>query len=83
MARTWQEIKRRLDEGEWLLIGDVAILLGIDRKTVDRMLKKDPPQIRYEVRPGTGEYRECNPEDVRTELAKRPRRLLDHRGDEK
>ncbi len=73
MARSWQELKQQLDDGEWLTIGNVAILLGVDRTTVHHMLKPNertgaPARIRYRVRPGAGAYRECHPADVRREL---------------
>jgi hypothetical protein len=71
MGGTAEEIERRVRAGEWLTIGDIAILLNVGRKTVDRMLKKDPPVIRYRVKSGTGHHRECNPDDVLRELAKR------------
>jgi hypothetical protein len=68
MAGTPEEIERRLDGGEWLRPGDVAILLGVSRKTVDRMLSATPPAMRWRRKPGTGRYREVHPEDVRREL---------------
>ncbi|MEU4367577.1 hypothetical protein [Micromonospora chersina] len=72
MAGTVEELEARLDRGDWLLPGEVAKLLGIDRTTVIRAyLNPDPPKIRYRHRAGAGSYRECHPEDVRAELAKR------------
>jgi hypothetical protein len=68
---TAEEIEERVKAGEWPTPGDVATLLDVGRKTVDRMLRADPPVIRYRVKPGTGQHRECNPEDVLRELAKR------------
>lgn len=68
------EIERRLARGEWLLPGEVAVLLGVDRSTVIRAyLRPDPPLIRYRRRPGRGGYRECHPDDVRLVLAERRR----------
>ena len=64
MGGTADEILARVRGGEWPLPGDVATLLGISRKTVDRMLTVDPPTIRHRLRPGPGQYRECHPEDV-------------------
>ncbi len=63
------DLERRLDAGEWLLIGEVAALLGIGRATVHRMLVART--IRYRTRPGSGSYRECHPDDVRQRLAAR------------
>lgn len=60
-----------LDAGDWLLPGAVAVLLGVDRSTVVRMLNADPPVIRYRYRSGRGRYWELNPEDVRSELSPR------------
>lgn len=68
MASTPEEIERRLDAGEWLRPGDVAILLGVSRKTVDRMLPDQSPTMRWRRKPGTGRHREVHPEDVRREL---------------
>jgi hypothetical protein len=73
MGGTPEELELRLDKGEWLLPGDVAILLGVDRSTVVRMLTAEPPKMRFRVRAGAGGYRECHPEDVRRELAERHR----------
>lgn len=71
MADTPEEIERRLDAGEWLTIGDVSVLLKVDRSTAHRMLKTQPPMIRYRFRAGPGRYRELHPEDVRRELDQR------------
>lgn len=71
---TAAQIEARLDAGEWLLPGEVAALLGVDRSTVIRAyLLSDPPLIRYRRRPGRGGYRECHPADVRTVLVERRR----------
>ncbi|MEU1810920.1 hypothetical protein [Micromonospora aurantiaca (nom. illeg.)] len=64
-----EELEERLSRGEWLLPGEVATLLSVSRSTVIRVyLNPDPPKIRYRVRPGSGQYRECHPDDVRREL---------------
>jgi hypothetical protein len=73
MGGTADEIERRLDQGDWLLPGDVAILLEVDRSTIVRMLNADPPRIRFRRRPGAGQYRECHPDDVRQLLEERRR----------
>lgn len=66
---TVEDLEARLAQGAWLLPGEVAKLLGIDRTTVIRAyLLPDPPKIRYRHRAGAGGYRECHPEDVRREL---------------
>ncbi len=62
-------IERRLNKGDWLLIGEVAAILGISRATVDRMLVAG--SIRHRTRPGPGAYRECKPEDIQRLLEKR------------
>lgn len=62
-------LERRLTAGEWLLMGEVAALLGIGRSTMHRLLRSEA--IRYRVRPGTGSYRECHPDDVRQQLRAR------------
>lgn len=67
------EIEQRLRDGAWLTPGEVAAVLGVDRRTVDRMLRADPPVLRYQVKPGLGRHRECDPADVLRELAKRRR----------
>lgn len=68
MARTPEDLERALAAGEWLRPGDVAILLGVARATIVRMLNADPPEFRYRVKPGTGRHRELNPADVRRAL---------------
>lgn len=60
------DLERRLNAGEWLLIGEVAAILGIGRATVHRMLVAGT--IRHRTRPGSGSYRECHPGDVRAQL---------------
>lgn len=69
MGETAAGIERRLDAGEWLRPGEVAIVLGVDRRTIDRMLRSN--LLRYRIRPGVGRYRETHPADVRRELDKR------------
>lgn len=67
-------LEERLSRGEWLLPGEVGKLLGVSRSTVIRVyLNADPPKVRYRIRPGSGRYRECHPEDVRRELDRRRR----------
>lgn len=69
---TVEDLEARLAAGAWLLPGEVAKLLDIDRTTVIRAyLNPDPPKIRYRHRAGAGGYRECHPDDVRRELAAR------------
>lgn len=69
MSGVVDELEERLSRGGWLLPGEVATLLGVSRSTVIRAyLNTDPPKIRYRLRPGSGRYRECHPEDVRREL---------------
>jgi excisionase family DNA binding protein len=68
-------LERRLNAGEWLLMGEVAALLGISRATVHRMLTAGV--LGHRIRPGAGKRRECKPADVRAQLAERRR---EHRG---
>lgn len=69
--RPVDEVRAALDADEWLSPGDAAVVLGVNRQTVHRMLSADPPLIRYRLKPGTGQHRELHPDDVRRELAKR------------
>ncbi len=69
--RPASELRALLDRGEWLSPGEVAVILGVNRQTIHRMLTDTPPGIRYRVKPGTGQYRECDPDDVRRLLAER------------
>ncbi|MFB9852426.1 hypothetical protein ACFFMR_18790 [Micromonospora andamanensis] len=69
---TVEDLEARLRDGAWLLPGEVAKLLDVDRSTVIRAyLLPEPPKIRFRRRAGAGGYRECHPEDVRRELAAR------------
>lgn len=56
---------RKLAAGEWLSTGEAAALLRVDKTTVIRMAKADPPEIVSEIKPGIGRYRLINPADVR------------------
>jgi predicted site-specific integrase-resolvase len=67
--RPLDELHAALDRGEWLQINDVAIVLGISRQTVHRMVVAG--MIRHRPRIGTGNQRELSPDDVRQQLAKR------------
>jgi hypothetical protein len=58
----------RVRAGEWLLTGEVARLLGVDRVTVWRWTEATPPYVRFRHRPGRGRYREIHPADVLREL---------------
>ncbi len=69
------ELERRLNAGDWLLIGEVAALLGIGRASVHRLLTAGI--IGHRIRPGAGRYRECKPDDVRHQL---DARRQEHRG---
>lgn len=67
-------LERRLDAGEWLSPGAVAVLLGVGRTTVHYRLEAGV--IRYRLK-GAGIQRLCNPEDVRRLLAEA---RAEHRG---
>lgn len=72
MSDKRQELERRLAANEWLLVGEVADLLEVDRTTVHRMLTEvDPPAFKYRHRSGRGGYRELDPVDVRRALDER------------
>jgi hypothetical protein len=64
VSRSADVLRLALDAREWLSPGEVAILLGVNRQTIHRMLSSDPPTIRYRLKPGSGQHRECNPDDV-------------------
>lgn len=76
MADTAEQLERRLERNEWLRPGEVATLLSVDRKTVDRLIKHG--KIGYKLIPGTGRHRICDPGDVRREM---DARQVVHRGD--
>lgn len=69
---TAEAAEARLDDGKWLTTGAVAVLLGVDRGTVNYWLKigHTPTglKLRAEVDAISG-YRACNPQDVRVILA--------------
>ncbi|GIJ51342.1 hypothetical protein Val02_82280 [Virgisporangium aliadipatigenens] len=76
MAYDLAELERRLNAGEWLLPGEAAALLDVSRSTMVRLLNAGT--IGHRKKPGAGQYRICNPSDVK--------RLLDdarreHRAD--
>lgn len=58
-------IERRLDAGEWLRLGDIAVLLGVSRTTAHRLFARG--QIAYRKTPGGLRY--GDPADVRRLLA--------------
>ena len=55
------ELERRVRAGEWLQVGDVAELLDVARKTVDRRITDG--QIGVRTKAG-GTWRLCDPADV-------------------
>ncbi len=63
------DLERRLEAGEWLTPGQVAAVLGVGRTNVHEMLTART--IGYRLKPGRGQYRECNPIDVLKLLAAR------------
>jgi hypothetical protein len=67
--RPIEDLRAALDRGEWLQINDVAIILGISRQTVHRMVVAG--MIGHRPRIGTGNQRELSPDDVRRQLARR------------
>ncbi len=71
MADDAAELERQVRSGAWLRPGQVATLLEISRKTVDRMLHAEPPLLRYRFKPGSGKHREVHPADVVARLDER------------
>lgn len=63
---TAAEIRARLDRGEWLRPGQLAVLFGTTRTSIDRWIRKGV----FTYRETPSGRRECNPDDVRRELAK-------------
>ncbi len=61
------DLERRLEAGEWLTPGQVAAVLQIGRTTVHAMLRAKT--IGHRKKPGLGQYRICNPADVKRLLA--------------
>lgn len=74
VKRSAADLEAAAKAGEWLTIGEAAILLGVDRSTVDRMLNADPPELPYRHRSGRGRYREIDPQALLAEL-ERTRRV--------
>ncbi len=60
-----EDLRRRLDAGDWLTPGEVAKLLGVGRTKMHEMLKAGT--IRWTTKPAS-RHRICNPADVRREL---------------
>ncbi|TDC42106.1 hypothetical protein [Micromonospora sp. KC213] len=71
MPRTVDDLRQALDAGEWLRPADAALVIGVSKSVVVRMLTADPPKMRYRVKAGTGRHRECHPDDVRREMEAR------------
>ncbi len=61
MPKDPQELRQQVEAGEWLRGGDVAIVLGLSRSTVHRLLASG--EIGWKLRPG-GKQRWCDPADV-------------------
>lgn len=55
------ELERRVRAGEWLLVGDVAELLVLAPKTVDRRITAGVIGVRTKA---GGTWRLCDPADV-------------------
>lgn len=60
------ELRARLAAGEWLRTGEVAVLFGTRRSTVDGWLRRG--RLRFRTHPVSG-YRTCDPDDVQRLLA--------------
>lgn len=65
MAYEAADLERRLEAGEWLPIGAVAVLLGQGRTSVHRLATSGGIKYRRTL----GGQRRCDPEDVRRLLA--------------
>jgi excisionase family DNA binding protein len=61
-----ERAERKLAAGEWLSTGEAAALLGVNKSTVIRMVKADPPQISAKAKPGIGRYWLIDPAAVAT-----------------
>ncbi|MBG0560749.1 hypothetical protein [Actinoplanes aureus] len=61
MPRSRDELRRALDEGEWLRVGDLATVLDVSASTAHRLLGN---QIGFKFKPG-GKQRIADPADVR------------------
>ena len=72
------EIERKLDAGEWLRPGEVALLFDTTRTSIDRWIRAG--RIAYRRR-GPAGYRVLNPEDVRRELDEYRRERRNGTGD--
>lgn len=62
----WLAAEQRLRDGHWLTETEVSILFRVTATEVDRWLVKRVPLLRRPLRfrPGVGDEREVNPEDV-------------------
>jgi Helix-turn-helix domain len=65
MVDTPAALERRLDAGEWLRPGEVAVLLGWSRSTVTNRINDGTIAHRWK-----GKQRVCKPQDVRRLLDK-------------
>jgi hypothetical protein len=78
------ELERRLNAGEALSTGEVAVVLGTSRWTVDRIVRDGTVinGVRYEIGWTTlGRNRELDPGDVKKILEARRRRQSPARDD--
>jgi len=71
LARRRAELERRVDAGEWLRISELAELFGKHRGTVHRWVTKYGLIAHRPSSPAGGRAAlECDPVDVRAQLAK-------------
>lgn len=70
------ELERRIEAGEWLTAGHVAIVLDVSRSSVVRML--DDGKLGFRKKPGS-RYRMVNPAEVKQMLEESRQ---EHRGTE-
>jgi excisionase family DNA binding protein len=71
-ARTRDELLAALDNDEWLQIGEAAVVIGMSRSTVHRMVRNGKIRVRRRPSSGVAGQRELNPEDVRREMERKP-----------
>ncbi len=64
-------LERRLDAGEWLSPGEVAVLLGLGRTTVHGLLESGRIGFRLTTGGAKRQHRRCDPADVRRLLNER------------
>ncbi|MCY1141402.1 helix-turn-helix domain-containing protein [Actinoplanes sp. Pm04-4] len=60
--RSREELRQALADGEWLRVGELAVVLGVSPSTAHRLLGSGDIEWKYKV---GGKQRTANPADVR------------------